>query len=525
MASKEVKVARTGELRNGEMKQVKAGDTELLLVRQDGHFYALAAHCTHYGAPLAEGSLHGNKVVCPWHHACFDVSTGKHLNAPGCNDLPKFSVRLDGDDIYVQVPEPAPEHAVPPMSVADEGDGRVFVVLGGGAAGAYAVESMRAEGFQGRIVLVTAEDELPYDRPNCSKDFLQDNAPDEWMPLRDKAFYDRIDVELKLGSKATSVDVARKTVSLEGGEDIAYDSILICTGGKPRHLDIPGHDLKGVHYLRSLEDSRQLRDAGKSAKKVVIIGASFIGMECAFSLRELDCEVTVVTPDSLPFAKKFGEEIGKLITDTHKENGTTFKLETKPKEIKGENGKVTSVVLENGETLEADLVVGGIGVQPNTDMVKGLTLEKDGGIKTDVYAYAGRDVYAAGDIAYFPFPNGQSRIEHWQVACQMGRVAGQNMAGRRVPYKNVPFFWTAQHGLSLHYTGHADEFDEVVISGSVTDKEFLAFYIKENEVRAVMELGRTGDLAAIHHLMHERRMPEPSLIKKGVEWKQMVSSL
>ncbi|MGB3183315.1 MAG: FAD-dependent oxidoreductase [Cyclobacteriaceae bacterium] len=412
------------------------------------------------------------------------------------------------------------------MTVADDSDGRVFVILGGGAAGAYAAEGMRKEGFQGRIIMVSAEKELPYDRPNCSKDFLQGNAPDEWMPLRDEAFYNSIDVELMMGSKAAKVDVAGRSLTLEDGTDVPYDSLLIATGGKPRKLNVPGHDLEGVYYLRSLEDSRRLRDAGKKAKNVVIIGASFIGMECAFSMSELDCQVTVVAPDRIPFAKKFGEEIGNLITNTHKEKGTTFKLETKVKELKGENGKVQKVLLENGETLDADLVIAGIGVMPNTYMVSGLKLEDDGGIPTDVYLYAGDNVYAAGDIAYFPFPNGQSRIEHWQVACQMGRTAGMNMAGERVPYKEVPFFWTAQHGLSLHYTGHADKFDEVIIDGSVNDQEFLAFYVKDNEVKAVMELSRTSDLAAIHHLMRERRMPEPSAIKNGkVNWPQLVNAL
>ena len=519
MSYHEAKVAKVNDLKDGDMKQISIEDKDVLLARLDGDYYALSPNCTHYGAPLADGALHGRRLICPWHHACFDVCTGEHLEAPGMDALPTYEVRIEGEDVYVRVPRDGADRVPNPMEKRDPEDDRRFVVLGGGAAGAYAVEGMRQAGFRGRILMITAEEDLPYDRPNCSKAYLSGEAPEEWMPLRDAGFYEKHGIELLPGQTVIRVDGPNKRIEFAGREPLHYDQLVLCTGAVPRSLSVPGMDRDRVYTLRSLSDSRRLREEAGEEQKVVIVGASFIGLESAASLRAQGCLVTVVAPEEVPMARIFGERIGTLLQRMHESAGIQFELGRQVERLEGEGG-VEHVVLDDGRQIEADFVLVGVGVQPNTGFFKGIPLETDGSVRTDEHLKIYDDLYAAGDIARFPYQGRPTRIEHWQVACQQGRIAGMNMAGAERPYEAVPFFWTRQHGHSLAYVGHAAEFDRIIYQGDLEQKQFLAFYIKDEEVRAVAGMG-SPELPVIHELMRAGRLPAPDIIEEGkVNWRE-----
>jgi len=508
-------VASTSDFQEGDTKQVTVGETDVLLAFTNNQYHAIAAYCTHYGAPLVDGALHNDRVICPWHHACFNLK-GKQCEPPGLDDLPSFEVRVDGDKIYVKVPQDVPDRATPEMSEKDNSNNQVYAVIGGGAAAAYAVEAMREAGYTGRVVMISAEDEVPYDRPNASKEYLQDEAPEEWMPLRPKEFYTQHGIE-RLHAEVASVNTAHNQIEFTDGKQLKYDKVLLCTGGKANTLSVPGADLPGVITLRSLGDSRQIRDRAKEVKNVVIIGSSFIGLEAAMSLQKLDCKVTVVSPEKVPFASRWGEPVGKLVRELHDKRGIHFELETKAQEFRG-NDQVEEVVLENGKTIPAELVVVGIGVQPATAMIDGIEKAEDGGIVVNEQlqtALAG--VYAAGDIAQFPYRGQPTRIEHWRVACQQGRVAGRNMAGKAEPYQSVPFFWTAQQGTNFRYLGNAEDFDQIIYDGSVEDQEFIAYYVKNGSVAAALSVNRDKEMAALEHLMQHQQMPTPNQLEAGFD--------
>ena len=514
MSYQEEAVASVTDFKEGEMKQVSVGETDILLAYHQGQYHAILAHCTHYGAPLVEGALYHGKVICPWHHACFDLK-GKQCEPPGLDDLPSFEVRVEDDKIYVKVPDETSDRITPAMASLSESDERVYAVVGGGAAAAYGVEAMRDAGFTGRIVMISAEDEEPYDRPNVSKEYLQDEAPDEWMPLRSPDFYEQHGIERRK-AKVTALDTTDQEVELSTGDTLRYNKVLLCTGSEANSLSVPGSDLAGVITLRSMDDSRKIRDKAKDIQQVVVVGSSFIGLEAAMSLQKLDCGVTVVSPEKVPFASRWGEPIGKLIQQLHEESGIRFEMETKVKEFRG-NKSIESVVLENGKSLTAKLVVVGIGVHPATKMIRDITLADDGGIAVDEHLRVREDVYAAGDIARFPYQGQPTRIEHWRVACQQGRIAGQNMAGQPTTYQSVPFFWSAQQDAKFRYLGYVEDYDRIIYDGSVEDQEFVAYYVKNTVVKAAIGLNRDQEMAALEHLMNHQQVPTPEEIEAGVD--------
>ncbi|MEQ9443497.1 MAG: FAD-dependent oxidoreductase [Cyclobacteriaceae bacterium] len=516
MTYQEEAVATTRDLREGDMKQVAVGETDVLLACIDNQYYAVSAYCTHYGAPLVDGALHGDRVICPWHHACFHLRQGKQCEPPGMDNLPAFEVRVENEQIYVKVPKDAPDRITPAFVERDTANAQVYAVVGGGAAAAYAVEAMREAGYTGRIIMISADEDIPYDRPNASKEYLQDEAPDEWMPLRSSDFYTQHEIEW-LAKEVATVDTQGKKIVFTDDDSIRYDKVLLCTGGKVNTLPVSGANLKGVYTLRSLSDSRTIKEAAKSARKVTVVGSSFIGLEAAMSLQKLNCEVTVVAPEAIPFASRWGEPVGKLIRKLHDENGVHFELETKVREFNGKNGLVETVLLENGKAISTDLVVVGIGVKPATDFLQGVDLADDGGVPVNEYLMAMEDVYAAGDIAQFPYRGKPTRIEHWRVACQQGRLAGYNMAGKEQAYQSVPFFWTAQQGTNFRYLGHTKDFDRIIYDGSVEEQDFMAYYVKDEKIVAVLGVNRDKAMAAIEHLMFAEHMPTPEQVEKGVD--------
>lgn len=510
----DIKVGKTHDLRDGEMKQVGANGTELLLVRVNEKLHAVGAHCPHYGAPLVDGVLSGERIVCPWHHACFNATTGDLEEPPALDALPCYEVKIESDQVIVRVPAEMSDRRTPTMVKRGASDDRLFVIVGGGAAGYAAAQTLREDGFTGRVVLITREDRLPYDRPNLSKEYLQGKAQPEWLPLRSDEFFAEHDIEVIRGRAIESIDAASKVISFADSKKIVCDALLVATGAEPRRLPFASPKHENVFYLRSYADADALISAAGKEKRAIVIGSSFIGMEAASSLTERGCEVTVVSPEEVPFKKILGSEIGNLFQSVHTENRVRFKLGSGVAGFIGDQN-VTAVLLENGEQLDADFVVVGVGVTPATGMVKGVSLHTDGGVIVDEYLRAADGVYVAGDVACFPnsLTGERGRIEHWRTAQQQGRIAAHNMVGRQVRYDSVPFFWTRQFDVGLLYVGHASHWMDIIFQGDVSARNFLAFYVNDDRVVAVAGMDRDREMAACEELMRLDRMPSPSQLK------------
>jgi NADPH-dependent 2,4-dienoyl-CoA reductase/sulfur reductase-like enzyme/nitrite reductase/ring-hydroxylating ferredoxin subunit len=476
------------DLTDGAMLLGHVGDDAVLLARNGEEIFAVGATCTHYGGPLAEGLFAGDTVRCPWHHACFSLRTGEALRAPALNPISCWRVERQGDKVLVREKAAA---AAKPAPLSTAGVPESIVILGGGAAGHSAAEMLRREGYAGSIAMVSADSSVPYDRPNLSKDYLAGNAPEEWIPLRGPDFYRDHGIDLRLGTRAAAIDPARHEVQLEDGSRLSYGALLIATGAEPVRLDLPGGGLPHVHYLRSLDDSRAIIKKAESAQRAVVIGASFIGLEVAASLRARKLAVYVVAPEAIPMERIMGREIGSLVRRMHEENGVEFRLGTTVRSI-GD----TNVTLESGETLAADLVVVGVGVRPAVGLAERAGLKTDRGVLVDEYLQTSAPgIFAAGDIARWPDRHSGERIrvEHWVVAQRQGQTAARNMLGRKEPFDTVPFFWSMHYGVPILYVGHAERWDEVEIDGKVEAKDCRVTYRRAGRTLAVATIGRDAE--------------------------------
>ncbi len=515
MSLKEFKAAKVNDLKNGEMKSVSIGDEkEILLTKVDDKYFALGAHCTHYGAPLKDGVIHNGIIMCPWHHACFDAKTGDMFDPPARDSLPNYDVKINGDDVIVMVPDELVASRTPDMVESDNSDKTNYVIIGGGASGNAAAQALRESGYKGKITIITLEARTPYDRPNLSKAYLSGEAPSEWMPLRDKEFYKKYNIDFMFSHKVEEIFPGKKEICLDDNHIVKYDKLLLATGGIPRNLEVPGSNLKDIFYLRSFNDCDHIIEAAENFKEVVVVGASFIGMEVAYHLHERKMNVTVVAPEDVPFKNVFGVEIGNLVRKLHEENGIKFKLGAQVSEFTGED-KVKSVILKSGEKIDCEFAVIGIGVNPATSLIKGIETEKDGSVKVDEYLKTSEDIYAAGDVATFPYKQKAIRIEHWRVAEQQGRVAGFNMSGKKIKFNKVPFFWTQQAGLNLRYVGNSKGWDEIITWGDISKKEFISFFIKNNNVEAAIGNNKDKEMDTIEFLMLNNKMPSIENIKKS----------
>lgn len=512
-------VAQVSDLSDGQMKQVSVGERTVLLVRVDSEFYALGARCPHYGAPLKDGTLHGRRLFCPWHQSVFDAVSGDLEDPPALDALGQFEVRVDGDDVIVVIPEGTASERTMQMAKYDPGaDGRHFVIVGAGASANAAAEAMRQGGYQGRITMITGEEHGPYDRPDLSKDFLGSAKRSKVPALRKGGFYEEHGIEVWTGRQVTHVDVGSRTVECADGESLTADALLLATGSVPRRLDLPGGDLQNVFTLRSAQDCLRIKEVAEEGNRAVVIGASFIGLETAYSLNGRGVEVTVVAPEQVPFARVLGPEVGQVFHAMHEEKGIGFRLGARVEAFEG-NGTVEAVVLADGERLEADFVLEGVGVRPATDMIAGAELNDDGSLSVDERLRVAEGVWASGDIARFPdWRTGEPiRIEHWRLAEQHGRVAGLNMAGHVVAYNGVPFFWTLHGHFSLQYVGHAPGWDDIIIRGEPSERKFVAYYVSDGRIMAVAGAGYAPTLAAAAELMRMNSMPTPQEVRNGAE--------
>jgi len=447
-------------LADGRMLLGHAHGEAVLLARCGDEIFAIGAHCTHYGAALGDGMLVDDTVRCPWHHACFSLRTGAPVRAPALDPVACWRVEQRNGVVYVCEPLQRQKPATIPPSV---GQPRSIVIVGGGAAGNAAAEMLRREGYAGSITMLSADASRPCDRPNLSKGFLAGSAPAESNLLRSSAFYLEHRIDLQLDAPVATLDTKHRRVQLVDGRRHGFDALLLATGADPVRLGVPGATMRHVHYLRTLADSRTLVAKAVASQRAVVIGASFIGLEVAASLRARNVDVHVVAPDAIPMERILGPDVGKFLRNLHERNGVTFHLRNTAVAIDKE-----SVRLQSGDLLRADLVVVGIGVRPVTAVAEQAGLAVDRGITVDEYLETSvPGVFAAGDIARWPdrLTGERIRVEHWVVAERQGQTAARNMLGRRERFDAVPFFWTEQYDFSLAYVGHAERWDEAEVDG------------------------------------------------------------
>ncbi len=461
----------------------RVGDDAVLLVRLDDGVHAVGAHCTHYGAPLAEGRIADGSVHCPWHHACFDLRTGAADCAPAFAPLGRWRTEVVDGSVFVRERLPGP-----PAATVHHGAGkpRRVVIVGGGAAGHAAARRLRDRGFDGSVTMLSADADVPVDRPNLSKDFLAGTAPPEWLPLQDAAAYVDQGIDLRLDCEVAALDPQARRVTTATGERFDYDVLLLATGAEPRRLGLPGFDLAHVFSLRTLADAQRIVAAAAGARSVAFVGAGFIGLEAAAALRSRGLAVSIVAPEAVPMARILGEQLGEFLAGLHRDHGVAFHLGRKPVRLDGH-----ALVLDDGSRVAADLVIVGAGVVPRTQLAEAAGMAVDNGILVDATLQTSiPGLYAAGDVARYPHGGAHARVEHWVHAQRQGQCVADNLLGDAREFTDVPFFWTHQYDLELRVTGHLAGWDELRIEGSPEARDFTARYYRWGTLVAAATVGR-----------------------------------
>ncbi len=504
------------ELPRGSKKTVKLGETEILLVHTaEGTLHAVEAKCPHAGAPLEGGAVCNGRLICPWHTGTFELESGKLVEPPPLRSLKLYAAQVEGASILVD-PEP---RTAPSLASHDDhapaaalGAGQHVVTIGGGAAATAAVCTLRQAGFAGRITVIDPVATEPVDRTNLSKMVLAGKMPLDSLSLWSPEEKSRLKVN-RLQARVTRLDGEAGTLGTDDGAELRFDAALLAPGGKPRTLGVPGEELPHVHTIRHQSDVEAISAAldiktGDKAegKQVVLIGDSFIAFEAASALTTRGLKATLVCRSEKPFSQKFGDAPAGAILALHQTGGVTLKANSEAREI-----TAAGVTLKDGTTLPADLVIVAVGVQVDTGFEHGLRLEKDGGVPVDETLKAAGRLWVAGDAAAV---NG-TRIEHWRLAEQHGRTAAAGILagaltgtdGDGKGFCGVPFFWTAHFGKRFGYVGHASEWDELQLDGSLGGgsgkPEFLAYYIKAGKVDAVFGCGKDAALAMLAERMRE----------------------
>jgi apoptosis-inducing factor 3 len=485
---------------DGSMIAGHADGKPILLARSEGKWFAIGAVCSHYSGPLPEGLIVGETVRCPWHHACFSLRTGEAIRPPALNPVSCWRVEQRGDRVYVagqaQEPRRAATRKRGPESV---------VIVGAGASGESAAETLRREGYQGSVTLYDPDADAPYDRPNLSKDYLAGSASEDWIPLHPPDFYRDQGIAIVRDRRVMALEPASRRIRLDNGETREYGAVILATGATPVRLPEPmGRGTPPVYYLRTFSDSKALAEAAANARRVVILGASFIALEVAASLRARNLEVHIVAPDSLPLERVMGTELGGFIQKLHEEHGVIFHLQQKAQAIS--DGKVA---LENGEQLPADFVVAGIGVRPNVELAERAGLKLDRGVLVDHRLQASvPGIYAVGDIARWPDPHTGEliRVEHWVVAQRQGQAAARSILGSEERFDAVPFFWSQHYDVPINYVGHAERWHSVEIEGDVAARDCAVRFRRDGRLLAVATIYRDRESLEAEVLMEREQL-------------------
>jgi NADPH-dependent 2,4-dienoyl-CoA reductase/sulfur reductase-like enzyme/nitrite reductase/ring-hydroxylating ferredoxin subunit len=460
------------------------GEEEVLIVRRGNDVFAVGSQCTHYHGPLADGLVVGDEVRCPWHHACFSLRTGEALRAPALDPIQCWQVERHGDNVFVKE-KAAPRESEQAVAKSHPGS---IVIIGGGAAGLAAAEMLRREGYAGPVTMISADSAPPVDRPNLSKDYLAGTAQEDWIPLRSPDWYAEKKIDLRLNSRVTSLDTKQKKVRTQDGKTYEYGALLLATGADPVKLDVEGASPGQTLYLRSFADSKAIVAKAASAKQVVVVGASFIGLEVAASLRTRGVAVHVVAPGRVLMEKTLGPEVGAFIRNLHESHGVVFHLGETVKRVDGKK-----VTLSGGQTVEADFIVLGVGVRPSTALAEQAGLKIDRGVAVNEYLETSAPgVFAAGDIARWPDPytGERIRVEHWVVAERLGQIAAKNMLGAQERFEYMPFFWSQHYDIPINYVGHAEKWDAIEIDGNIDNKDCTVRYKRQGKTLAVVTIFR-----------------------------------
>ncbi|XP_070402202.1 apoptosis-inducing factor 3 isoform X4 [Nothobranchius furzeri] len=497
----EASVCHIKDLENGQMREVDLGSGRALLIKEHGEFSAMGHKCPHYGAPLVKGVLSKGHVRCPWHGACFNITTGDIEDFPGLDSLPTFQVRVEKEKVIIRANKQAlqSQKRLKPMArcsaVINSSSGFSHVlIIGSGPAALVCAETLRQESFTDRIVMCTMDRHPPYDRPKLSKSL---DSTAEQLRLRSIDFLQDHDIELFTEREVVAVDVKTRSVLFEDGLRMEYKKLFIATGSKPKAMNYKGKDVRNVFHLRTPEDANSVARLANN-KNAVIVGTSFVvvsaGLEVAAALTDKAHSVSVIGVETVPFKKALGEKVGKAIMKLFETNRVKFYMLNEVAEMIGHHGQLKEVVLKSGKVLRADVCVIGAGSVPATSFLKqsGIHLDSKGFITVNKAMQTNVDgVFAGGDVVVFPFPprnNKKVNIPHWQMAHVHGRVAALSMMGRSTEITTVPYFWSAMFGKTIRYAGYGDGFDDVIIQGDLDELRFVAFYTRGEEVVAVASM-------------------------------------
>ncbi|XP_009883524.1 PREDICTED: apoptosis-inducing factor 3-like [Charadrius vociferus] len=515
-------VCKEDDIGDGQLWEVMVAGYPVLLVRNRKEFSALGSKCPHYGAPLSKGVLKGERLRCPWHGACFNIKTGDIEEYPSLDCLPCFKVTVKDGKVFVTAKKKDLENSrrVKDTSKRCPLNQSTMLLLGGGVAALLCAETLRQEGFTGRIIMATKEKHVPYDKSKLSKEM---NLKAEDFYLRKPEFLDAHGIELWTEKEAVSVDFQKQKVCFMDGSSQKYNQLLIATGSHSSSLKVPGADLQNVFILQTPEDSSKILELA-TGRNLVIIGASFIGMEIAAFLSDKAGAISVVEKEEFPFQHVLGPEVGGVAMKMLQNKGVKFYMKTELCELKGEDGKVTEAVLSGGEKLPAAVVVVGIGVFPNSAFLKGTSIARDdsGAILVDLHMQTNiPNVFAAGDVVSFPVAllNGdRTSIHHQQVAEAHGHIAALNMLKKDKELHTVPFFWTTMLGKSIRYAGCGKGYTDTVVKGSLEQQKFLIFYIRDGFVTAAASLNCDPMVSLIAEVLCSgKQISKEELLEKDIK--------
>ncbi|XP_059751454.1 apoptosis-inducing factor 3 isoform X2 [Balaenoptera ricei] len=521
----EAAVCHIKDLENGQMREVELGWGKVLLVKDNGEFHALGHKCPHYGAPLVKGVLSRGRVRCPWHGACFNISTGDLEDFPGLDSLHKFQVKIEKEKVYVRASKQALQlqrrtkvmaTCISP-SVGHSSSTNVLIV-GAGAAGLVCAETLRQEGFSDRIVLCTLDRHLPYDRPKLSKSL---DAQPEQLALRPKEFFRAHGIEVLTEAQVVTVDVRNKKAVFKDGFKLEYSKLLLAPGSSPKTLSCKGKDVENVFTIRTPEDANRVVRLARG-HNAVVVGAGFLGMEVAAYLTEKAHSVSVVELEETPFRRFLGERVGRALMKMFESNRVKFYMQTEVSELRAQEGKLKEVVLKSSKVLRADVCV--VGIVPATGFLRqsGIGLDSRGFIPVNKMMQTNvPGVFAAGDAVTFPLAwrnNRKVNIPHWQMAHAQGRVAAQNMLAQEAEISTVPYLWTAMFSKSLRYAGYGEGFDDVIIQGDLDELKFVAFYTKGDEVISVASMNYDPIVSKVAEVLASGRT-----IRKREDWRHVLA--